>query len=112
MGNKQEIYVGTYSLPIQFGTGEIFHGKGKGIYRFEFDTDRPELRLVNITEGADNSSYLTVNSDVSRLYAINELKVLLTIRCFSSGLKITWHGSAPCVASRLISDSVPSLFMA
>lgn len=74
MGIKQEIYVGTYSLPIQFGTGEIFHGKGKGIYRFEFDTERPDLRLVNITEGADNSSYLTVNSDVSRLYAINELK--------------------------------------
>jgi len=74
MGIKMDIYVGTYSLPIQFGTGEIFHGKGKGIYRFEFDTDKAELKLINVTQGVDNSSYIAVNPDARRLYAVNELK--------------------------------------
>ena len=31
------VYVGTYSEPILFGTGQVLQGKGKGIYAFRFD---------------------------------------------------------------------------
>lgn len=71
---KQDIYIGTYSLPIQFGTGQILIGKGKGIYRFEFDSENPGLVLKNVTEGTDNASFLTVNQRGGSLYAVNELK--------------------------------------
>lgn len=71
---KMDVYVGTYSLPIKFGTGEILEGKGKGIYRYEFDTETYELTQRSVTEGVDNPSYLAINRDTDRLYAVNELK--------------------------------------
>lgn len=74
MGNKQYIYVGTYSLPIKFGTGEILNGKGKGIYLYEFDTETAKLKLINVNEGIDNPSFLTIDYEARRLYAVNELK--------------------------------------
>jgi len=76
MGIKQDVYVGTYTLPIEFGTGQIFEGKGEGIYLYEFDTDSVELKLKSITK-ADNPSYLAVDSDTAKLYAVNELKVFM-----------------------------------
>ena len=74
MGIRQDVYVGTYSLPIKFGTGQILHGKGKGVYLYGFDTDTAELTLINITEGVDNPSFLAVSGNAERLYAVNELK--------------------------------------
>lgn len=32
MDKKVHLYIGTYTMPIQFGTGQILEGKGKGIY--------------------------------------------------------------------------------
>lgn len=74
MADKQSIYVGTYSLPIKFGTGEILNGKGKGIYLYEFDPETAELKLLNVTEGVDNPSFLAIDYGSRRLYAVNELK--------------------------------------
>ncbi len=74
MTKIQSIYVGTYSLPIRFGTGEILEGKGKGIYLYEFDTESAVLSLVNVTESVDNPSFLEINKDITRMYAVNELK--------------------------------------
>lgn len=69
---KTDVYVGTYSLPIKFGTGEILQGKGKGIYLYAFDTETCKLELKNVAEGVDNPSYLAIGRD--RVYAVNELK--------------------------------------
>ncbi len=74
MGKKQYVYVGTYSLPIKFGTGEILEGKGKGIYLYEFDPDSAQLKPVNVTENIDNPSFLAINAEAATLYAVNELK--------------------------------------
>jgi DNA-binding GntR family transcriptional regulator len=35
MPQKTLVYVGTYTGPIKFGTGQILEGKGKGIYLLE-----------------------------------------------------------------------------
>ena len=32
MEKTERVYVGTYSEPIGFGTGQVLQGKGKGIY--------------------------------------------------------------------------------
>ena len=29
---REYFFVGTYTEPILFGTGEVFQGKGKGVY--------------------------------------------------------------------------------
>jgi 6-phosphogluconolactonase len=71
---KQRIYVGTYTMPITFGTGEILKGKGKGIYLYEFDPDTAELKLTCVTEWVDNPSYIAIDSKAGKLYAVNELK--------------------------------------
>jgi len=74
MGTKQHIYVGTYTLPITFGTGQVLNGKGKGIYVFEFDPDVPDLKPVSVAGDIDNPSYLAVNEKAGALYAVSELK--------------------------------------
>ena len=37
MNQIARLYVGTYSRPLIFGTGEVFEGKGKGIHAYLFD---------------------------------------------------------------------------
>ena len=39
MATEPLVYVGTYSEPILFGTGQVLQGQGKGIYAFRFDAD-------------------------------------------------------------------------
>ena len=72
---KKELffYLGTYSRPILFGTGEILNGKGEGIHLFSL---APDGTMTNhgVTVACDNPSYLAVNGDYSRLYCVNELK--------------------------------------
>lgn len=68
---KQLFFVGTYTEPILFGTGEIFHGKGEGVYLCSFD-GREIQRLAVIP--AINPSYVCVDEERRRLYAVNELK--------------------------------------
>ena len=73
MGNKH-FYVGTYTQPILFGTGDIFQGKGKGIYYLSMEPDSGALSIEGITEPVDNPSYLCLSPDRKFLYAVNELK--------------------------------------
>ena len=46
MPERMLVYVGTYTDPIKFGTGQIFEGKGKGIYLLELDLITGELKAV------------------------------------------------------------------
>ena len=68
------VYVGTYSEPILFGTGELVQGKGKGIYLFRFDAAKGALEPVAVKEGVRNSSYLAFDPTRTFLYCVNEFK--------------------------------------
>ncbi len=74
MATQDLVYVGTYSEPILFGTGEVVQGQGKGIYRFRLDADAGALALDGITEGVRNSSYLAFDPQRRFLYCVNEFK--------------------------------------
>ncbi len=68
------LYVGTYSLPILFGTGEIVQGRGEGIYLLELNLENGGCNVVGLAAEADNPSFLALDSAKQRLYAVNELK--------------------------------------
>ncbi len=70
----QNYYIGTYTNPILFGTGEVLQGKGKGIYRAELDEEEQTLNILGVAAEAENPSYLAVSPDRKYLYAVNELK--------------------------------------
>lgn len=74
MENKQRIYVGTYTEPILFGTGEVLKGAGKGIYLLELDREEKKLSVISKKTGIRNPSYLTLSPDNQYLFAVNELK--------------------------------------
>jgi 6-phosphogluconolactonase len=74
MADKQLVYVGTYSEPILFGTGQVLDGKGKGIYAFRFDPERGALEPLGIAEGVRNASYIAFDPSRRFLYCVNELK--------------------------------------
>lgn len=74
MANHDLVYVGTYSEPLLFGTGQVVQGLGKGIYCFRFDEAAGALNLVGITEGVRNSSYLAFDPARRFLYCVNEFK--------------------------------------
>ena len=71
---KQHIYLGTYTLPILFGTGEIVPGKGKGIHMLELDTEDGALRMAFPPQETPNPSFLAIHLNGKTLYAVNELK--------------------------------------
>jgi len=71
---KSLVFVGTYSEPILFGTGQVLHGKGKGIYAFSFDPATGALEPSALTEGVRNSSYLAFDPTRRFLYCVNEFK--------------------------------------
>jgi len=68
------VYVGTYTDPILFGTGEIFQGKGRGIYCYDLDPSTGQLAYAGTTTGVTNPSYLAFDPAQRFLYAVNELK--------------------------------------
>ena len=74
MRNKLRVYVGTYSQPILFGTGELFKGKGKGIHQYDLDLETGELEEAAPPMEAVNPSYLVQSHDRNFLYAVNEMK--------------------------------------
>jgi 6-phosphogluconolactonase len=74
MASHDLVYVGTYSEPILFGTGQVVRGQGKGIYRFRLDADAGALTLDGIAEGVRNASYLAFDPNRRFLYCVNELK--------------------------------------
>lgn len=71
---KPLVYVGTYSEPILFGTGQVLQGKGKGIYLFRFDAEKGALEPLAVKEGVRNSSYLAFDPARRFLYCVNEFK--------------------------------------
>lgn len=74
MGKKTMFYIGTYSLPIVFGTGNIFLGKGEGIYLIELDTETGKITDGRLVSKAANPSFLAISPCRKYLYAVNELK--------------------------------------
>lgn len=68
------VYVGTYSEPVLFGTGQVLQGKGKGIYAFRFDPATGALNPCGVTAGVRNSSYLACDPARRFLYCVNEFK--------------------------------------
>lgn len=73
-GRKPLVYVGTYSEPILFGTGQILQGKGRGIHHFRFDAQRGALDSDGVTENVRNPSYLAFDPSRRFLYCVNEFK--------------------------------------
>lgn len=67
----RRMYVGTYTEPILFGTGEVFQGKGRGVYACDFEDGRlTPGELIPLR----NPSFLCVDRVRERLYAVNEMK--------------------------------------
>ncbi len=74
MSKELMVYVGTYTLPILFGTGEVLVGKGEGIYVYRMDQDSGALEFSSKIAGVANPSYLSFDPKHHSLYAVNELK--------------------------------------
>jgi 6-phosphogluconolactonase len=74
MTQGELVYVGTYSEPIRFGTGQILEGKGRGIYAYRFDRAAGKLIPAGTTEGVRNSSYLAFDPARRFLFCVNEFK--------------------------------------
>lgn len=68
---KQYFCVGTYTEPILFGTGEVFQGKGEGLYVCSFEEGRIAVESVLPLR---NPSFFCIHRRVRKLYAVNELK--------------------------------------
>jgi 6-phosphogluconolactonase len=68
------VFIGTYTDPILFGTGQVLQGKGEGIYVFRLDESSGALEAVGKTTGVTNPSYLAFSPSRRFLYAVNELK--------------------------------------
>ncbi len=68
---KEYFFVGTYTEPILFGTGEVFHGKGKGIYLCALENG--SIRVLRRMDSR-NPSFLCMDERRQKLYAVNEMK--------------------------------------
>lgn len=77
MDKKVHIYVGTYTMPIRFGTGQILQGKGEGIYHLILDECTGEFSAPELLVKTDNPSFLSISEDRKTLYAVNELKTYM-----------------------------------
>ena len=62
-------FVGTYTEPMLFGTGEVFQGKGEGVYLCAFDGTDIAVKAVI---PAVNPSFVCVDEKNHRLYAVQE----------------------------------------
>lgn len=68
---KEYFFVGTYTEPILFGTGEVFQGKGKGVYLCALENEKIEiLRQMDCR----NPSFLCFDEQKQKIYAVNEMK--------------------------------------
>ncbi len=68
---KEYFFVGTYTEPILFGTGEVFQGKGKGIYLCSLENE--QIRVLQQFD-CRNPSFLCVDARKQKIYAVNEMK--------------------------------------
>jgi len=73
-GKMPFVFVGTYSEPILFGTGQILQGQGKGIHAFRLDAQNGALVPSNVTENVRNPSYIAFDRKRRFLYCVNEFK--------------------------------------
>ena len=110
MSLENLVYVGTYSEPIRFGTGQPLEGQGEGIYRMRLDPERRTLSLEGITRGVRNASYLALDRQRAFLYCVNEFKEyegkpsggVTAFRISSDTGELTYlnskpsHGTDPC----------------
>ncbi len=110
MSHGTFVFVGTYTEPIRFGTGQILEGRGEGIYVYRLDTSTGALEPSIVNKGIANPSYLAFDPSQRFLYAVNELKTYEgqptgTISAFSVEVatgKLTFlnkqltHGTDPC----------------
>ena len=87
MGNELLVYVGTYTEPIRFGTGQILQGKGQGIYLFKLDMETGAMKLLHKTFSVANPSYLTLSPSKKILYAVNVEQRMAHCR---------WQGQKSC----------------
>ncbi|MGD8113676.1 MAG: lactonase family protein [Sphaerochaetaceae bacterium] len=71
---KLNLWIGTYTQDILFGSGDILHGKGKGIYHITFETRKNEIEDIVVNEGIVNPSYVIQSADGAFLFAVNETK--------------------------------------
>ena len=74
MAKSYEVYIGTYTEPIKFGTGEIMNGKGEGIHFAYFDAESGVLDIQKEATPSVNPSYLVLSADKRYLYCVNEMK--------------------------------------
>jgi 6-phosphogluconolactonase len=74
MSQSRFVYVGTYTEPILFGTGQIVVGKGQGIHIYRFDEASGSLEPCGLAAGVRNPSYLAFHPNRRYLYAVNEMK--------------------------------------
>ncbi|MDC7226830.1 MAG: lactonase family protein [Spirochaetales bacterium] len=63
------LYVGTFTRPAPY-LGET---NGEGIYCYEFDAEKLELKLLSVETGIDSPSYLTVDRSGEYLYSNSEI---------------------------------------
>ncbi len=68
---KKFFGVGTYTEPILFGTGEVFQGKGEGIYICSFEEGNIEQVSVLPIR---NPSFFCYDSAKRKIYTVNEAK--------------------------------------
>lgn len=68
---KQYFFVGTYTEPILFGTGQIFQGKGEGLYLCSFEDG---IICVENLLHLQNPSFFCVDEKRKKIYAVNETK--------------------------------------
>lgn len=68
---KEYFFVGTYTEPILFGTGEVFQGKGKGVYLCVLEDKK--IRVLKQMD-CRNPSFLCVDEQKKKIYAVNEMK--------------------------------------
>lgn len=68
------LYIGTYTESIKFGTGKYLHGKGEGIYRCSIDTESGKFERPVLVAKTVNPSFVAFSPDKKNLYAVNELK--------------------------------------
>lgn len=74
MPSPTRLFVGTYSEPILFGTGQVLQGQGEGIYAFSFDAAAGAAAPLAVTGNVRNSSYLAFDPSRRFLYCVNEFK--------------------------------------
>ena len=71
---KHLVYVGTYTEPILFGTGQVLQGQGKGIYAFLFDPGAGTLTRPSLPRTCATRPIWPSIPERTFLYCVNEYK--------------------------------------